>query len=229
MPFNFQEGELLLVNKPLEWTSFDVVNKIKRSLKIKKVGHAGTLDPLATGLLLIATGKQTKALHQLQFADKAYKAEILLGKTTPSYDLETEFDSETDASHITEEQVLKILKTFEGAQQQQPPQFSAIKVNGKAAYKSARKGEEVKLKLRDVVLHKVELTSSSLPKIEVEVQCSKGTYIRSLAHDLGAALGVGGTLVGLVRTQVGKYKLNDAWELEKLIDTAKAEQAAAEQ
>ena len=213
-----EEGRLLLVNKPKSWTSFDVVNKLRYLLKIKKIGHAGTLDPLARGLLLIGIGKYTKKLEGLQMLDKTYEGIIEIGKTTPSFDLETSFDSFSDYRHITPEAIAAVVEALTGELDQMPPIYSAIKVNGQRAYKSARKNEIIELKSRKIKVYKFEITQVHLPEIHFRVVCSKGTYIRSLAKDLGEQLGVGGYLKELIRTQVGNYKLENALQLEQLVD-----------
>ena len=217
MQNTFEEGRLLLINKPVDWTSFDVVKKLRYVLKVKKIGHAGTLDPLATGLLIIGTGKFTKKLHELQGLDKSYEGIIEIGKTTPSYDLETEFDSESDWSNVTAEMMEAVKKKLSGPIEQIPPAHSAIKVGGERAYKKARKNKEVKLEPRSVTIHNFEIDASSLPNVKFRVECSKGTYIRSLAHDFGRELGVGGYLKKLVRTSVGDYQLSDAVDLDEFI------------
>lgn len=217
MQNTYEEGRLLLINKPVDWTSFDVVKKLRYTLKVKKIGHAGTLDPLATGLLIIGTGKFTKKLNELQGLDKTYEGIIEIGKTTPSYDLETEFDSEKDWSHITTEDLNRAKDKLSGPQQQVPPAHSAIKVDGERAYKKARKNKEVKLEPRSVTIHQFEVEVDELPEVKFKVECSKGTYIRSLAHDFGQELGVGGHLKKLVRTSVGEYQLSDAVDLDEFI------------
>lgn len=216
MENSYEEGRLLLINKPVNWTSFDVVKKLRNVIGVKKIGHAGTLDPLATGLLIIGTGKFTKKLNELQGLDKSYEGIIEIGKTTPSYDLETEFDSESDWSHISLEDIERVKGELTGELSQLPPAHSAVKIGGERAYKKARKNKEVKLEPRKVNIHSFEVTPN-LPELEFEVRCSKGTYIRSLAHDFGRELGVGGYLKKLVRTSVGDFKLSDATELEDFI------------
>lgn len=213
----FEEGQLLLVNKPLRWTSFDVVKKLRYLLKVKKIGHAGTLDPLATGLLLIGTGKFTKKLNDLLGMDKTYEGIIEIGKTTPSYDLETDFDSESDYGLVTEEALQQAATNLTGALAQIPPVYSAIRVDGKRAYKHARKNEEVKMEPRAVTVHEFTLTKIQLPEVHFTIRCSKGTYIRSLASDFGKQIGVGGYLKALCRTEIGPYSLKDAYSLEDLI------------
>lgn len=210
------EGSVILVDKPLEWTSFDVVNKLRYALKIKKIGHAGTLDPLATGLLILCTGKMTKQIDTYQAQEKEYTGKMIVGKTTPSFDLETEVDSETDISHLKDEMAYNLTCQFTGIISQTPPAFSAIKVKGKRAYESARKGEEVKLKSREVEISLFEITGINFPEISFKVVCSKGTYIRSLVRDFGEALGVGAYLSELRRTRIGEYTVEEAKTIEEL-------------
>ncbi|MCD8167090.1 MAG: tRNA pseudouridine(55) synthase TruB [Bacteroides sp.] len=215
---NFKEGEILYLNKPLTWTSFGVVARIRRvlcrRLKIKKlkVGHAGTLDPLATGVMIICTGKATKRIEEFQYQTKEYIADIRLGATTPSYDLEKEIDATYPTDHITCEKVKEVLTTFQGRIEQVPPAFSACKIDGKRAYDLARKGEEVGLKPKILVIDEIELLECKLPDIRVRVVCSKGTYIRALARDIGEALESGAHLTGLIRTRVGEVKLENCME-----------------
>ena len=221
---DFQAGELLLVDKPKDWTSFDVVNKIryklKRRLGVKKikVGHAGTLDPMATGLLLICTGKATKKISQYQGLSKDYTGTIMLGATTPSYDAETETNEQFPIDHITPELLESARQQFLGDLQQIPPMFSAIKVDGQPLYKKARKGEVVEVKPRPVHIFSFEFTRIELPEVDFIVKCSKGTYIRSLAHDFGKAVRSGAYLSNLCRTKVGDFELHDAWNLEELVE-----------
>ena len=217
MENTYEEGRLLLINKPLRWTSFDVVKKLRNTLRVKKIGHAGTLDPLATGLLLIGTGKYTKKLNELQGLDKTYSGIIEIGKTTPSYDLETEFDAQNPWDHVTADQLDKAKSKFVGAISQIPPAHSAVKVGGERAYKKARKNKEVRLEPRNITIHHFEINTTTLPEVSFEVGCSKGTYIRSLAHDFGKELGVGAYLKKLVRTSIGTYKLEDALDLDEFI------------
>ena len=211
----FKEGEVLYFNKPLGWTSFKVVGHalyhICRRMKVKKlkVGHAGTLDPLATGVMIVCTGKATKRIEEFQYHTKEYVATIQLGATTPSYDLEHEIDATYPTEHITRELVEETLKTFIGEIQQVPPAFSACMVNGKRAYDLARKGEEVELKPKLLVIDEIELLECNLPEIKVRVVCSKGTYIRALARDIGEALNSGAHLTALERTRVGDVRLED--------------------
>lgn len=225
--FNFQEGEILLFDKELEWTSFDLVQKVRnnlcRTLGVKKlkVGHAGTLDPKATGLMILCTGKATKQIESLQAEEKEYIATLKLGATTPSFDLETKEDNLYPTSHITRELVLEALQKFEGATDQVPPIFSAIKIDGKRAYKHARKGEEVELKARQIFIRKIELQQFSSEEIVIRVVCSKGTYVRSLARDLGAALNSGAYLTALRRTRIGKFSVENAFSVENFIKILK--------
>src|SRR5882757_5087816 len=216
----FAEGQLLLVNKPYQWTSFDVVGKIRNSFKpLKlKVGHAGTLDPLATGLLIICTGKMTKQIDTFQAEEKEYTGTMILGATTPSYDMETEPDNKFDISHLTEEQLRNNCKQFTGDIQQYPPAHSAIKIDGERLYEKARRGEEVELRLRNVTITEFELTRIELPEVDFRVVCSKGTYIRSLVNDFGKALNSGAYLLALCRTSIGNYHINDAWEVLELVE-----------
>lgn len=217
----FAEGQLLLVNKPYKWTSFDVVGKIRNSFKpLKlKVGHAGTLDPLATGLLIICTGKMTKQIDTFQAEEKEYTGTMIMGATTPSYDMETEPDKNFDISQLTPEQLRNNCEQFTGDIQQYPPAHSAIKIDGERLYEKARRGEEVELRLRNVTITEFELTRIELPEIDFRVVCSKGTYIRSLVNDFGAALNNGAYLSKLTRTRSGNFQLTDAWEVMELVNT----------
>jgi tRNA pseudouridine55 synthase len=226
-PETYLDGAVLYIDKPLTWTSFDVVNKIRMSLRhqlgIKKikVGHAGTLDPLATGLVIICTGKATKQIMQFQDMDKAYIAQIRLGATTPSFDLETEIDHRYPWDHIDLEKIEQALVKLSGDQQQLPPVFSAKSVDGKRAYTMARKGKEVELKPQSVHISQLKLLASELPDITLQVDCSKGTYIRSLARDLGKMLESGAHLTGLRRTRIGPYSVDQAMSLENFIENLK--------
>ena len=217
---NFKEGEVLYFDKPLRWTSFAVVNKIRyhisRKLGVKKikVGHAGTLDPLATGVMIICTGKATKRIEEFQYHTKEYIATLQLGATTPSYDLEKEIDATYPTEHITREMVEEVLQQFKGTIEQIPPAFSACKVDGKRAYDLARKGDEVDLKPKTLVIDEIELLECNLPEIKIRVVCSKGTYIRALARDIGEALQSGAHLTGLIRTRVGEVRLEDCMQVE---------------
>ena len=212
---NFEEGEVLFFDKPLYWTSFDLVKKIRhnivKKLKIKKlkVGHAGTLDPLATGVLIVCTGKKTKLIDQYQFQTKEYIAVLRLGATTPSFDLETEIDQTFATDHIDKALIEKTLQKFVGRIEQVPPIFSAVKVDGQRAYELARKGAEVELKAKILVIDEIELLEFQDNILKIRVVCSKGTYIRALARDIGEALNSGAHLVGLVRTRIGDVKLED--------------------
>lgn len=226
------KGEILVFNKPYEWTSFDLVNKVRYMLshhigvKKVKVGHAGTLDPLATGVLIICTGRATKRIDELQAHTKEYVATLKLGATTPSFDLETEEDATYPTEHITRELIDEKLKGFIGAIQQVPPAYSAVKVDGKRAYKLARSGQEVELKAKTLVIDEIEVLSygEDTPHGEpdgekallltLRVVCSKGTYIRALARDIGTALGSGAYLTDLIRTRIGEYTLRDCLEIE---------------
>lgn len=218
---NFKEGEILCFDKPLKWTSFAVVNKIRyhicRKLGVKKikVGHAGTLDPLATGVMIICTGKATKRIEELQYHTKEYIATLQLGATTPSFDLEKEIDAIYPKEHITRELVEETLKRFVGSIEQIPPVFSACKIDGVRAYDLARRGEDVELKAKTLVIDEIELLECNLPEIRIRVVCSKGTYIRALARDIGEALNSGAHLTGLVRTRVGEVRLEDCLSVEK--------------
>ena len=218
--FNFAEGELLLVNKPLTWTSFDVVSKIRNSLKpLKlKVGHAGTLDPLATGLLIICTGKLTKKIDSFQAEEKEYTGTMVIGATTPSYDRETEIDQTFPIDHITEDSINHATLQFTGDISQFPPAHSAIKIDGQRLYVKARLGEAVERRAREVHISIFEITRIALPEIDFRVVCSKGTYIRSLVSDFGTALGSGAYLSALTRTRSGSFKLTDAFEVSTLVE-----------
>ena len=212
---NFEEGQTLLFDKPLHWTSFDLVKKVRGMIKIKKVGHAGTLDPLATGLMILCTGKHTKGIDQIQGQEKVYEATFCLGATTASYDAEYPPENEKDTDFLTQEIVETAMKAFSGEIEQMPPAFSALQINGKRAYELARKGKEVILNTRQVHIYDFHLLEYDSPqRIVAYVRCSKGTYIRSLIHDLGQALGTGGYLTGLKRTAIGEYRLEDAWTIE---------------
>lgn len=220
---NFLAGETILVDKPYGWTSFDVVKRIRgvmlRRMGVKKmkVGHAGTLDPLATGVMIIVSGKSTKLIEQLQSGVKEYIATIALGATTPSYDLETEIDARYPTAHITRELVGEVLAKFTGRIEQVPPAFSACKIDGKRAYKMARKGDAVELKPKILVIDEIELLEYSPESITIRVVCSKGTYIRALARDIGAALGSGGHLTALRRTRVGDVTIDRCLSLDDAV------------
>ena len=219
---NFLKGQVILIDKPMEWTSFDVVKKIRNLIRIKKIGHAGTLDPLATGLLILCTGKKTKDIESFMADEKEYKGVMVLGATTPSYDLETEISKEADISHLTNDQIIDTTKQFTGEITQVPPVFSALKIDGQPAYKKARKGEEVTLKSRKVSVRSFEIEKIELPEVYFRVICSKGTYIRSLANDFGEKLKVGAYLKSLQRTRIGTHELKDAYQLDEFISFVKS-------
>lgn len=216
LPEDFLEGQVVLIDKPLHWSSFQAVNKVKWSLKkhlgLKKikVGHAGTLDPLASGLLIICTGKFTKRISELQGMEKEYTGTFHLGATTPSYDLETEVNASFPTAHIDEELIHKTVEQFLGEIDQKPPVFSAIKKDGKRLYEHARKGEEVEIASRKTTIHEFEITRIALPEVDFRVVCSKGTYIRSLAHDFGIAMQSGAHLTALRRTKIGAFDVENA-------------------
>ena len=219
----YNNGQTLLIDKDLDWTSFDVVKKIKNIIKCKKVGHAGTLDPLATGLLIICTGKNTKKINDIQNQDKVYTGEFILGKSTPSHDLETEFNSQKDIKNITSDRIEEVSKRFVGEQLQRPPKFSAVKVNGKRAYEYARDNEEVKIKEKNINIYEFKITEFNLPNISFKISCTKGTYIRSIARDFGERLGCGAVLSKLRRTEIGNYNVEDAFKVNDLADKLKKE------
>lgn len=224
----FSEGQTIVVDKPLKWTSFDVVNKIRWNLKQKlgikkiKVGHAGTLDPLASGLLILCIGKHTKQIDQIMGGEKTYTGKILLGKTTPSYDLESEYNQEFPTEHITPELLEETRKSFLGEQQQVPPIFSAKQVDGVRAYDLARAGKEVVLKANTVHISDFQINSDNFPEISFEISCSKGTYIRSIANDFGAKMNSGGTLIELRRTASGDFSIDHAKSVEEWIEFIRA-------
>jgi len=226
--FDFIRGEILVLNKPLDWTSFDLVNKVRimlcRLLKIKKlkIGHAGTLDPKATGVMVLCSGKLTKRIDEIQADEKEYVALLKVGATTPSFDLETEEDEQFATAHITRETLENVLPSFVGAIEQIPPAYSAIKVDGKRAYKLARKGKEVELKAKMLVVKEIELLRFEMPEIELRIVCSKGTYIRALARDIGKALNSGAYLKGLIRTRIGEYSIDQSLDLTELADMLSA-------
>jgi tRNA pseudouridine55 synthase len=223
-PETFLEGAVLLIDKPMDWTSFDVVNKIRKlirnglGIKKIKVGHAGTLDPLATGLVIVCTGKFTKQITQYQDLQKVYTAHIRLGATTPSFDLETTVDATYPWEHINREMVEEALRKFTAEQDQLPPLYSAKSVDGKRAYAMARKGKQVLLKPQRITIYKMNLLSFQLPDFVIEVHCSKGTYIRSLARDLGEEMGSGAHLTGLRRTHIGPYSVDESITIEKFTE-----------
>ena len=210
------EGNIILVDKPYRWTSFDVVKKLRYHLKVKKIGHAGTLDPLATGLLILCTNKMTKEISKYQDMEKEYVGKMIIGKTTPSFDLETAIDNIFEWRHVTPETVLRNAKLFEGKISQIPPTYSAIKVQGKRAYTKARAGIDFKLKPRDVKISSFEITDIDLPEISFRLVCSKGTYVRSIVRDFGNALGTGAYLASLCRTRIGNFKIDSAKQLDEI-------------
>ena len=219
---SFEEGKVILMDKPLEWTSFDVVRKIRNLTRTKKVGHAGTLDPLATGLLIVCTGKFTKKINEYMAQEKEYTGTITLGATTPTYDLESEPVAFSSCDKLSESEIRDATKAFTGAILQVPPIHSAIKKEGKRVYELARKGIDVQLEPRPVTISVFEITRIALPEVDFRVVCSTGTYIRSLAHDFGAALGCGGYLSKLCRTRIGAFLLEDAYSMESFEKEVKA-------
>lgn len=233
MSFHFYRGEVLLIDKPYTWSSFQAVNKIKHCIKqhpsfihegqkVKpKIGHAGTLDPLATGLLIVCTGKKTKSIHELMGMEKEYTGAFTLGATTPCYDLEKPIDKTFPTEHITENLILQTAKNFIGIQEQVPPLFSAIYVNGKRAYELAREGAGVELKSREIEIKEFEITSIEMPLAHFRIVCTKGTYIRSIARDFGLALNSGAHLSALCRTRIGPYLLKDAVSPEEFCNRLK--------
>lgn len=224
----FQEGKVLLIDKPLEWTSFGVVSKIRNLIRIKKVGHAGTLDPLATGLLIVCTGKFTKRINEFMTQEKEYTGTFTLGATTPTYDLESEPVNFKPFEHITDEQLHKATLPFTGEIMQVPPAHSAIKVDGKRVYELARQGKEVKLEPRKLFIKEFSITKIEMPVVYFKVVCSTGTYIRSLANDYGEAVGCGAYLSSLRRTRIGEFIVDDALTIpvfEEEIKKSKADQS----
>ena len=222
--FNFTDGEVLLIDKPYKWTSFDVISKLRShirgrlGLKKLKVGHAGTLDPLATGLVIVCTGSFTKRINEFQDEIKEYTGTICLGATTPSFDLEKEIDQTFDISHLNEKLILDTALQFIGDMDQMPPQFSAKKINGKRAYEYARLNQEIELQPRKITISEFEITGSHLPKIDFRIVCTKGTYIRAIARDFGEALNCGGHLTALRRTRNGLLTIADAQTLEEIME-----------
>lgn len=225
---DFKNGKVLLIDKPLNWTSFQVVNKIRWAIKQQfnlkkiKVGHAGTLDPLATGLLILCTGKFTKKIDGFQAQIKEYTGTFTVGATTPSYDLETEIDQHFKTNHLTNEIIYNATKQFIGDIRQKPPLFSAIKKDGKRLYELARAGKSTEIKYRNITIHEFEITNIDLPEIEFRVVCSKGTYIRSLAYDFGKALNSGAHLSALKRTKIGEFNVKDALSIETFLNTVQS-------
>lgn len=213
---SFETGQVLLINKPLEWTSFDVVQKLRNIIRIKKIGHAGTLDPLATGLLIICTGKFTKRINEFMAQEKEYTGTFTLGATTPTYDLESEPENLKPFDHLTEEKIRNATGKFTGEILQVPPAHSAIKVGGKRVYELARQGKEVKLEPRKVTIKEFEITKTELPVVYFRVVCSTGTYIRSLANDFGEALGCGAYMSSLCRTRIGEFLVKNAQTIEDI-------------
>jgi tRNA pseudouridine55 synthase len=225
---NFIEGEVIIINKDIDWTSFDVVNKIRYIIKAKlnikkiKVGHAGTLDPKATGVVVVCTGKKTKEIDTFQNEQKEYIAEIKLGETTPSFDIETEPDNFFETNNLKEREIIEAIKSFKGLQQQIPPIYSAIHINGKRAYEIARQGKTVEITPREIEIFDIQILELKIPIIKIKIKCSKGTYIRALARDIGLKLNNGAHLISLIRTASGNYKIEDAIkisEFEHLINT----------
>ena len=227
--WDFEEGEVLAFDKPLKWTSFDLVAKVRYNLcrmlgkKKLKVGHSGTLDPLATGVVIVCTGKKTKLIEQLQYDVKEYIATLQLGATTPSYDLEKEIDATYPTAHITRELIDRTIPTFVGEQWQVPPMFSAVQINGKRAYQLARKGETVELKPKLLLIDEIEVLSfdETVMQLTIRVVCSKGTYIRALARDIGERLNSGAHLIALRRTRVGNTRVEDCYTIENFLDQLK--------
>lgn len=221
---DFISGEIICIDKPFGWTSFDAVKRVRgaiqRRLNVKKfkVGHAGTLDPLATGVLIVCTGRATKEIERLQNGTKEYVATLRLGATTPSFDLETEIDATYPYEHVSEDMVRENLPMFTGQIMQVPPVYSAVKVDGKRAYKYARKGAEVELKPKPLVIEELEMLPSELPDLKLRIVCSKGTYIRALTRDIGSALGSGAHLTALCRTRVGDIRLSDCMDIEQAVE-----------
>lgn len=228
---DFIAGQTLLFDKPKGWTSFDVVKKVRNTIRIKKVGHAGTLDPLATGLLILCTGKHTKTIEQIQGQEKEYEVVFKLGATTASYDAEQPEENLMPADHLTAADLEAAMQAFRGSIEQVPPIFSAVKVDGQRAYKAARAGKEIRLRSRAVHVYAFELMDAPSPEPTIwaaRIRCSKGTYIRSLVHDLGQALGVGGYIQDLRRTRIGDYQVADAWQVEAFVEKVAASRSQAE-
>lgn len=213
--FDFEEGEVILIDKKIRKTSFDIVYKIRKTTGVKKVGHAGTLDPMATGLVIVCTGKKTKEINQFQNFDKTYDGVITIGKTTPSFDLETEYDSVYDYSFVTEDLIIQTKEKFVGVITQTPPMFSAIKNNGKPLYELARRGIEIERKEREIEIYNFEIRKIELPDIYFQINCSKGTYIRVIANEFGKALGCGAHLSVLRRIKIGNYSVDDALTIDE--------------
>lgn len=229
MDFRFEEGEVLLINKPLNWSSFDVINRFRYFLRKQcgiqkiKVGHAGTLDPLADGLLIVCTGKFTKRIEEFQGQEKEYTGTFKLGATTPSFDLEHDVDHTYETAHITSGMIQQAAESLTGEIMQLPPVFSAIKIGGKRAYKFARKDKDPELSPRPVHIREFEITRIEMPEVDFRISCSKGTYIRSIARDFGTSLQSGAHLASLRRTRIGEFLLSNAWELEDLMEKIRQE------
>lgn len=223
---SFEEGRVLLIDKPLRWTSFDAVRKIRNLVRIKKVGHAGTLDPLATGLLIICTGRFTKKINEYMAREKEYTGTFTLGATTPTYDLESQPENFRDVDHLSDSEIRAATRPFTGEIMQVPPAHSAIKVEGKRVYELARQGKEVRLEPRRITIKEFEITHIELPIVNFRVVCSTGTYIRSLAYDFGQALGCGAHLSSLCRTRIGEFRLEDALSIESFEEQLKNERIA---
>lgn len=218
---DFYSGEYILLDKSFHWTSFDVVSKVRNAVGVKKVGHAGTLDPLATGLLIICTGKKTKDISSFQDLEKTYTGSILLGKNSKSMDLESELTGDKDISSIKDEDIYNARQKFVGDILQVPPMYSAIKYNGKSLYNIARKGKTIELKPREVTVSKFDILEINKPYVKFEITCSKGTYVRSIANDMGEELGCGGVLNSLRRTAIGNYSVNDALSIDEFVSLAR--------
>lgn len=216
--WDFEAGKVLLIDKPFRWTSFDVIGRVRKMIKIKKVGHAGTLDPLATGLLIVCTGKFTKRINEFMAQEKEYTGTFTLGAITPTYDLESEPQDFKPVEHLTAEQIQAATTPFTGEIMQVPPAHSAIKIDGKRVYELARQGKEVKIEPRKVTIREFVITSIEMPVVHFRIVCSTGTYIRSMANDFGAALGCGAYLSSLCRTRIGEFSLKDAWTIDALAE-----------
>ncbi|MES2386964.1 MAG: tRNA pseudouridine(55) synthase TruB [Bacteroidota bacterium] len=214
---DFEAGQILLIDKPLRWTSFDVVKKIRNTIRTKKVGHAGTLDPLATGLLILCTGKFTKQIESLMGQAKVYTGEIKLGFTTPSFDAESDEEFAGETSHISPDMLEAAAVKFRGDIMQVPPLYSAIRIDGKRGYELARRGKDAEMVARPVTMYEFEITEVEMPFVRFRIKCSKGTYIRSIANDFGAELGCGGYLTALRRTHIGDYNVDDAWQVSDFV------------
>ena len=218
----YEEGQVLLIDKPYEWTSFDVIQKVRSLIKIRKVGHAGTLDPLATGLLIVCTGRFTKRINEYMAQQKEYTGSITLGATTPTFDLESKPENAKDIAGITDDQIKSATQAFTGAIMQVPPMHSAIKKDGRRVYELARRGEMIELEPRKLFIETFDITAIEKPVVQFRVRCSTGTYIRSLANDFGAALGCGGYLSSLCRTAIGDFRLENAVSIQQLEEQVKA-------